>query len=174
MSQTDQVLARAWQYIYSLQTFNLFLRALPHAASMSPPVAAQAMQALKVIGWTEEGRLKIKQLAENSKFFRRALTAAGFVVYGDNSSPVVPVLTCEIGKLRRFQTQLVESGLAAVVVGFPATHMCENRARFCLTSAHSIEDLEKAVKIIRLVGDEVGVTYSAFREFCPAGNKICH
>ena len=54
---------------------------------------------------------------------------------------------------------LVEAGLATVIVGFPATHMCENRARFCLTSAHSIADLEKALKIIKLVGDEVGVTY---------------
>jgi len=152
-------------YIAGSHAIIQYLRNFNHgsvyAASMSPPVAAQAMQALKVIGWTEEGRRKIKQLAENSKFFRRKLTESGFVVYGDTCSPVVPVLTCEIGKLRRFQTQLVESGLAAVVVGFPATHMCENRARFCLTSAHSIEDLEKAVKIIRLVGDEVGVTYLA-------------
>ena len=84
---------------------------------------------------------------------------AGFVVYGDNNSPVVPVLSCEIGKLREFQNLLVKSGLATVIVGFPATHMCENRARFCLTSAHSIEDLDKAVKIIKSVGDEIGVTY---------------
>merc|ERR1711997_1423898 len=129
-----------------------------YTASMSPPVAAQAMQALKVIGWSEEGQVKIKQLSDNSKYFRKALVMAGFVVYGDNNSPVVPVLACEIGKLRRLQTMLMESGLATVIVGFPATHMCENRTRFCLQAAHTREDLEKAVKIIKLVGDEVGVT----------------
>lgn len=149
-------IAGSYELIRHLRTRN---HGSVYAACMSAPVAAQAMQALKVIGWSEEGQTKIKQLSDNSKYFRQALTRAGFIVYGDNNSPVVPVLTCEIGKLRAFQTLLVESGLAVVVVGFPATHMCENRARFCLTSAHSIEDLEKAVKIIKSVGDEVGVTY---------------
>lgn len=130
-----------------------------YAPTMSPPVAAQALTALKKIGWSSDGHARINQLAVNSKYFRNALIERGFVVFGDNNSPVVPVLMCEIGKLERFQQSLIQQGLATVIVGFPATHMCENRARFCLSSAHSLEDLRKAVEIIKLVGDEVGVTY---------------
>merc|ERR1711957_1014277 len=83
-----------------------------YAASMSPPVAAQAMQALKVIGWTEEGRRKIKQLAENSKFFRRKLTESGFVVYGDTCSQVVPVLSKD---KHSYRTILISSNATPAV-----------------------------------------------------------
>lgn len=130
-----------------------------YAPTMSPPVAAQAMSALHMVGYTEEGHEKIAQLAKNAEVFRQALRDYGFCVYGDGNSPVVPVLTMEIGKMERLSHLFLEQGIAVVVVGFPATPVCENRVRFCLSSAHTNEDIQKALEIIKSVGDEVGVTY---------------
>lgn len=130
-----------------------------YASTMSPPVAAQAMAALHMVGYTEEGKQKIDQLASNARIFRKALRDFGFLVYGDGDSPVVPMLTMEISKMATFQRMLLDQGLATVVVGFPATPVCENRARFCLSSAHSTEDIKRYLKIIKKVGDELGLAY---------------
>jgi len=130
-----------------------------YASTMSPAVAAQAMAALHMVGYTVEGKQKIDQLASNARIFRKTLREFGFLVYGDGDSPVVPMLTMEIGKMANFQRMLIDHGLATVVVGFPATPVCENRARFCLSSAHSTEDIMRALKVIKLVGNELGLDY---------------
>lgn len=38
------------------------------------------------------GLRRIRQLAENTKYFRSRLKEMGFIIYGNNDSPVVPVL----------------------------------------------------------------------------------
>lgn len=66
-----------------------------YASSMSPPVAVQCISALKQIMGIEgadAGLRRIKQLAENTKYFREKLMQMGFIVYGNNASPVVPVM----------------------------------------------------------------------------------
>lgn len=130
-----------------------------YAPAMSPPVAAQALEALRVIGYTRLGKEKVNQLASNAKYFRDELHKRGFAVYGDRDSPVVPVLTCEIGKMAAFQRLALKYGLAVVVVGFPATPVTENRIRFCLSAAHSTEDLNRAIDIIDRIGDEIYIKY---------------
>jgi serine palmitoyltransferase len=37
-------------------------------------------------------------------------------------------------------------GIAVVVVGFPATNLTESRSRFCLSAAHTREDMEDALR----------------------------
>lgn len=38
------------------------------------------------------GQNRIRQLACNVRYFRRQLMDMGFIVYGNNNSPVVPVM----------------------------------------------------------------------------------
>lgn len=38
------------------------------------------------------GRDRIQQLAENTNYFRRRLREMGFIIYGNNDSPVVPMM----------------------------------------------------------------------------------
>lgn len=66
-----------------------------YASSMSPPVTWQIIQTLEIImglDKTNEGLRRIKQLAENTRYFREKLIKMGFIVYGNHSSPVVPVM----------------------------------------------------------------------------------
>ena len=39
--------------------------------------------------------------------------------------------------------ELLKRGIAGVVVGFPATSILESRARFCISAAHTREQLDK-------------------------------
>jgi serine palmitoyltransferase len=72
-----------------------------YASSMSPPVTAQIIKTLEIImglDGTNEGQGRIEKLAENVKYFREKLIKMGFIVYGNNNSPVVPVLIYSISK----------------------------------------------------------------------------
>ena len=46
---------------------------------------------------------RIRQLKENSKFFRQRLKEMGFIVYGNDSSPVVPMMIYVPSKLAAFR-----------------------------------------------------------------------
>lgn len=48
---------------------------------------------------TDDGRRRIKQLAENSLYFAARLRQMGFIVYGDHGSPVVPLLLFNPAKI---------------------------------------------------------------------------
>lgn len=66
-----------------------------YASSMSPPVTAQITRTLETImglDGTGEGVKRIKQLADNTRYFRDKLIKMGFIVYGNHASPVVPVM----------------------------------------------------------------------------------
>lgn len=45
-----------------------------------------------IIERTILGQKRIKQLARNVRYFRRQLVDMGFIVYGNDNSPVVPVM----------------------------------------------------------------------------------
>jgi serine palmitoyltransferase len=68
-----------------------------YASSMSPPIAQQIMSSLRTIMGkleenTNDGQKRISQLAWNSHYFRERLVKMGFIVYGNNDSPVVPLM----------------------------------------------------------------------------------
>lgn len=62
---------------------------------MSAPVAQQIITALKIISGEVgggEGMKRITQLARNARYFRQKLLQMGFIIYGNDDSPVVPLL----------------------------------------------------------------------------------
>jgi len=127
-----------------------------YAASMSPACAQQALSALRVImgeDGTDIGRKKIAQLRENSNYFRQRLVDLGFIIFGNRDSPIIPMMIYHPAKMPGFSRNMLKRGVAVVVVGAPATHMNESRARFCISAAHTKDDLERALREIEEVGD---------------------
>lgn len=55
---------------------------------------------------------------------------------------------------------LTMKNIAVVGVGFPATPIMEGRIRFCLSAAHTKEQLDYAVSVIDEIGDKLGLKYS--------------
>lgn len=76
--------------------------AAKHACAMSPPVAAQIVAVLKILmgrDGTNEGQRRIETLARNTKYFRRKLQQIGVITYGNEDSPVVPILVYLYSKI---------------------------------------------------------------------------
>ena len=134
-----------------------------YAMSISPPVCAQIIASMKIImgrDGTNDGKNRIRQLAENTFFFRSELRRMGFIIYGNDSSPIIPLLLFMPAKIVAFSHELKKRGVAVVVVGIPATPLVESRSRFCLSAAHTREDLQTALAVIEEVGVLLGLKYS--------------
>ncbi|CAH2255515.1 serine palmitoyltransferase 3 [Pelobates cultripes] len=116
-----------------------------YAASMSPPVTEHIIKVMKCImgcDGTLIGIQRVQQLAENTRYFRQRLRELGFIIYGNEDSPVVPVLLYMPGKVGAFARHMLERKIGVVVVGFPATPITEARARFCISASHTKEMLD--------------------------------
>ena len=66
----------------------------------------------------------------------------GVIIYGNEDSPVVPLLVYMFSKICAMVRTLLDRNIAAVGVGFPATPLMEGRIRFCLSAAHTKEQLD--------------------------------
>jgi len=127
-----------------------------YASAMSPACAQQSLGALRIVmgeDGTQEGQKRILKLHENSNFFRSTLANMGFHVFGDHDSPVVPMMVYHPVKLGVLSRELLARGIAVVIVGFPVTPLLLARVRFCISSAHTREDLQYATEQISLLGD---------------------
>uniref|UniRef100_A0AAY4DZN0 serine C-palmitoyltransferase n=1 Tax=Denticeps clupeoides TaxID=299321 RepID=A0AAY4DZN0_9TELE len=116
-----------------------------YATSMSPPVAQQIIASMKCImgeDGTNLGRERLQQLSENTTYFRRRLHEMGFIIYGNEDSPVVPMMLYMPAKIGAFGREMLKRNIGTVVVGFPATPIIESRARFCISAAHTREMLD--------------------------------
>ena len=132
-----------------------YLRICSHgsvsATSMSTPMVQQTLTVLeKIMGVNGEtiGQERIKQLAQNTIYFRTQLKKMGLQVLGKDTSPVVPVLLYEPGRVTSFYRMAFARGLAAVIVGPPATTFFALRLRFCLSAGHTRKDINFILRVI--------------------------
>ncbi|MEQ2201783.1 hypothetical protein XENOCAPTIV_018034, partial [Xenoophorus captivus] len=117
-----------------------------YATSMSPPVVEQIITSMKCImgeDGTTIGCDRVRWLAENTIYFRQRLREMGFIIYGNNESPVVPMMLYMPAKIGAFGQEMLRRNIGVVVVGFPATPIIESRARFCISAAHSQDLLDR-------------------------------
>ncbi|ORZ03347.1 pyridoxal phosphate-dependent transferase [Syncephalastrum racemosum] len=146
-------IAASTHIIQYLRTHN---HAYIYAETMPIPVTRQIMASMKIIcgqDGTDNGKRRIRQLADNAYYFARRLREMGFIVYGDHGSPVVPLLLFNPAKISAFSRELLKRDIAVCVVGYPATPIISSRARFCLSAAHTREDIDRAIETISEVGD---------------------
>lgn len=134
-----------------------------YATSMSPPVAQQVIKSMQIImgeDGTDEGQRRRDQLLRNTHYFRRNLRKMGLIVYGDEDSPVVPVMVFMYPKLATTSRELLKRGVASVIVCYPATRLAEGRIRFCISASHTKEILDKVLHAVDQVSDLLDLKYS--------------
>lgn len=102
-----------------------------------------------------DGRMRLRRIAFNSRYLNRGLRKLGFITYGCVDSPVVPLLLFNPGKMavfsRMMRTRAVP--IVVVVVAYPATPLVTSRVRFCLSSAHTKEDIDLLLTACDEIGD---------------------
>ncbi|KAF0987678.1 hypothetical protein HZS_2107 [Henneguya salminicola] len=133
-----------------------------YGVSIAPAVCAQIIASICVLTGkigNDIGKIKLLKLRENILYFRSKLKRMGFIIYGHDYSPVVPLMIYIPGQLSAFSRLMLEHNVAVVVVGFPATSILSSRARFCISSCHNKEMLDHVLNAIDIVGTRIGMKY---------------
>ncbi|KAG2344045.1 serine palmitoyltransferase 2 [Suillus weaverae] len=101
-----------------------------------------------------EARTRMRRLAFNCRYLHVGLKKLGFIVYGHASSPIIPLLIFNPGKMPLFVRMMRARPIpiAVVVVTYPATSFETGRARLCPSASHTKEDID----IVLRACDEVG------------------
>lgn len=125
----------------------LFSNALP------PTVAASALEAVRVI---EREPARVTRLHENARWFRQAITEAGFSPL-EGETPIVPIIVGETATAMAFSAALLEAGIFVTGFGHPVVPHGQARVRCQISAAHTREDLEFAVRTFVQVGEKLGI-----------------
>lgn len=130
----------------------------------SPPVLAQIASSLRIISGElvpGQGEERLQRLAFNSRYLRLGLKRLGFIVSGHDDSPIIPVMLYNPAKMPAFSHEMLRRKIAVVVVGYPATPLISSRARFCLSAAHTKDDLDRVLTACDEIGDVLQLKFSS-------------
>ena len=125
----------------------LFSNALP------PTVAASALAAIRFI---ENHPERVQSLRENTRYFREAITEAGFSPL-PGETPIVPIIVGETAAAIRMSDLLLEEGIFVTGFGFPVVPHGQARVRCQLSADHTRGDLNEAIDAFKRVGARVGI-----------------
>lgn len=135
-----------------------------YSTAMPAPLAQQIIVCFKTLlgrDGTDEGMYRTRRLAWNVKYFRSKLKQMGYIVYGHDDSPVVPIMIYLPSKVGAMGRMCRERGIGLVLVGFPATPITETRIRVCLSAGHTKEMLDKTLDAFDEYGDLLWMKYSS-------------
>jgi glycine C-acetyltransferase len=121
--------------------------------TLAPVIAATSLAVLDLV--REEPGLRQK-LQDNSRYFRQAMTQAGFtLVPGEH--PIIPVMLGDAVLAQRMAARMLEEGIYVVGFSFPVVPKGQARIRTQMNAAHTREQLDRAVAAFTKVGKELGV-----------------
>ncbi|KAL9113148.1 MAG: hypothetical protein Q9227_002760 [Pyrenula ochraceoflavens] len=135
-----------------------------YSETPSPAVLTQIMTSLRIINGQlvpGQGEERLQRLAFNSRYLRLGLKRLGFIVYGHDDSPIIPIMLYHPAKISAFSHEMLKRKISVVVVGYPATPLTTSRARFCVSAAHNKEDLDRMLASCNEVGRILKLMFSS-------------
>ena len=119
--------------------------------SLPPALVAASIEVLKMLD--EAGSLREK-LAENTKYFRAALTERGLTIK-PGTHPIVPIMLGDAALSQKFAARMLEKGVYVIGFFYPVVPHGTARVRTQVSAAHSRKDLEFAVNAFAEVNEEL-------------------
>jgi glycine C-acetyltransferase len=121
--------------------------------TLAPVIAGASLKALEMLKQSTALR---DTLESNTRWFREAMTDAGFdIVPGEH--PIVPVMLGDAALAARFADAMLAHGVYVVGFSYPVVPQGKARIRTQISAAHTREDLERAVKAFVAVRKELGI-----------------
>ncbi|ORY66630.1 pyridoxal phosphate-dependent transferase [Leucosporidium creatinivorum] len=117
----------------------------PSALSIVPSLASLPSHLMNGI----EGQDRLRRLAFNCRYLSGGLKKLGFIIYGHQDSPIIPMLIFAPGKMGMFSRMMLES-----------TPLVSSRVRFCLSAAHTKDDLDRILRATDEIGGILGLKLS--------------
>jgi glycine C-acetyltransferase len=122
--------------------------------SVSPSICAATLYVLETLEKSTALRDKVHQ---NTAYFRKALRAAGFSV-PDGNHPIVPIMLYDARIAKEFAARMLAKAVYVIGFSYPVVPMDQARIRVQISAAHTLEDLDLAVRCFDEVAAEMGLT----------------
>jgi glycine C-acetyltransferase len=121
--------------------------------TLAPSIAGASIAVLELLGETSELR---DTLMENTRYFRKEMTAAGFDIK-KGEHPIVPVMLYDAKVSQMFASALLEEGIYVIGFYYPVVPKGQARIRVQLSAVHERAHLDKAITAFRKIGTRLGV-----------------
>jgi glycine C-acetyltransferase len=121
--------------------------------SLAPLICSASLKAFEILESSPE---LLASLAENTLYFRRKISHAGFdILQGEH--PIVPIMLGDAKLANRMAKALFEKGIYVVGFSYPVVPKGKARIRVQVSAAHRKDDLDRAVQAFSEVGKEYGI-----------------
>src|SRR5436190_7393690 len=121
--------------------------------TLAPSITGASIAVLDML--TEKTELRDK-LENNTKYFRKKMTEAGFDIKpGDH--PIVPIMLYDAVLAQTMAAKLLEEGIYVIGFFFPVVAKGQARIRVQISAAHEQYHLDKAISAFTKIGKELGV-----------------
>ena len=121
--------------------------------TVAPSIVSASLKALEMI--TASTALRDK-LEENTRYFRAKMAEVGFDI-PSGAHPIVPIMLGDARLAQQMAAQLLKKGVYVIGFFYPVVPQGTARIRTQISAAHSIEDLDFAVKMFAEVKGEFGI-----------------
>ncbi|KAA9132474.1 glycine C-acetyltransferase [Marinihelvus fidelis] len=121
--------------------------------TLPPPLVAASIKVFEMLSATTELR---DRLEDNARYFRQAMTEAGFDIK-PGIHPIVPVMLYDAPLAQEFASALLAQGIYVIGFFYPVVPQGEARIRVQLSAAHERRHLDQAVEAFTRVGRDLGV-----------------
>jgi glycine C-acetyltransferase len=138
----------------------LYHRARPFLFSTShpPSVAATCIAAFDVLQDEPE---RIENLWENTRFWKKELGLLGFDIGGNTTpaseTPITPIIIGDGARTMEFSRELFKEGVLGTGIAFPTVPEGKARIRTIMTATHTVEELQRALEVLKKVGKRMGI-----------------
>ncbi|MBK7370554.1 MAG: glycine C-acetyltransferase [Saprospiraceae bacterium] len=121
--------------------------------TLAPSIVGGSLKVLELLNASTALRDRLEQ---HTKYFRAAMTQAGFDII-PGTHPIVPIMLYEAEIAQRFAAELLAEGIYVIGFFFPVVPKGKARIRVQISAAHEQEHLDKAVRAFTKVGRVLGV-----------------
>jgi len=121
--------------------------------TLPPPLVAAAIRVFEMLTETTDLR---DRLEDNTRYFRKRMTAEGFDIK-PGIHPIVPVMLHEAPLAQKFAAQLLDEGIYVIGFFYPVVPKGEARIRVQISAAHQRKHLDRAIEAFGKVGCELGI-----------------
>jgi glycine C-acetyltransferase len=121
--------------------------------TLMPAIAGASIAVLDLL---EASTALRDKLADNTAWFRRAITEAGFDIK-PGEHPIVPIMVYDAARAQQLAARLLELGVYVVGFFFPVVPQGQARIRVQMSAVHERAQLEAAVAAFAQAGRELGL-----------------
>jgi 8-amino-7-oxononanoate synthase len=115
------------------------------ATAISPANAAAALESVRIV---QEEPDRVARLRERSRLFLNLAGDSGFDTGNSRDTPVIPVILGNSARCIQVAAALLDQGIDAQPILYPAVPESKSRIRFFITAEHTEEQIIRTVQVL--------------------------